>query len=173
MGMGHQNSNTNKILRVKYIIAIIIIILVTTTVVYINNKEKSVNLVNENLNGIELYKEYSYSELKKEYELYRKQNNSNYKECLEFDDIIICTNQQSQVVFIAPKNSKLETNKGLKIGSHIDKVIKKYGDNYYTDIEQGEKIIGYRDRKNNISLEFWHYQDIVNNIRLYDSRIEN
>lgn len=48
-----------------------------------------------------------------------------------------------------------ENVEGVYLGDKIDskKIVSKYGDNYYTRLEQGTNIIGYVDK--DYSIEFW------------------
>jgi hypothetical protein len=58
------------------------------------------------------------------------------------------------------------TAKGVKTGETKEKVIQRYGKEYYERFEQGSNIIGYVDKKLNRTLEFWFLQGMVDAIRL-------
>ncbi len=60
----------------------------------------------------------------------------------------------------------LKTSRGIGIGSSKTDVLQHYGLSYYTRAEQGEDIVGYVDKKNNYTLEFWFSGDMVSSIRL-------
>ncbi|WP_426451825.1 hypothetical protein ACP26L_06880 [Paenibacillus sp. S-38] len=72
------------------------------------------------------------------------------------------------VRIILPSGSKaaLQTSKGIGIGDPAAKALAVYGDHYYRRSEQGAEIIGYIDKLNHSTLEFWLDGDTVSMIRL-------
>lgn len=60
---------------------------------------------------------------------------------------------------------KMGTARGIHVTSSVDEVIDAYGSAYYKRQEQGAKIIGYVDKINHRSLEFWLHDHKVNMIR--------
>lgn len=60
---------------------------------------------------------------------------------------------------------KKNTARGIHVGSSADEVIEAYGSSYYKRGEQGADIIGYVDKINHRSLEFWLQDHKVNMIR--------
>lgn len=47
----------------------------------------------------------------------------------------------------------------ISVVDSLQEVIQKYGNNYYTRVEQGMSNIGYIDRTNKTFIEFWHYNN--------------
>ena len=64
-------------------------------------------------------------------------------------------------------NKSLSTSKGIFAGDPIEKVKKMYGNKYYERSEQGIDILGYVDKKNHRTIEFWYWNGNVQHIR-YD-----
>jgi predicted transcriptional regulator with HTH domain len=64
------------------------------------------------------------------------------------------------------------TGKGIALGAGLREVKKRYGKNYYKRSEQGADIIGYIDKRNKTTLEFWLYENKVTLIR-YDVKTMN
>lgn len=64
-------------------------------------------------------------------------------------------------------DKSFSTSKGVFPGDPIKKVKKTYGDKYYERSELGTNILGYVDKKNNRTIEFWHWNGHVQYIR-YD-----
>lgn len=77
-----------------------------------------------------------------------------------------------RLIISGPDNS-LTTAKGIHIGDSKEKVLALYGHTYYKSGEQGADIIGYIDRKQNLTLEFWcvNRTGEVAEIRLDDSGV--
>jgi hypothetical protein len=63
-------------------------------------------------------------------------------------------------------DKKLVTQNGIKLGDISEKVVKLYGKNYYKRQEQGTDILGYIDKKNQTTLEFWCVENKIQMIRL-------
>jgi hypothetical protein len=73
---------------------------------------------------------------------------------------------------IIMRDNTAMTAKGISHGSSITNVLQAYGENYYERMEQGAEIIGYYDRKKEWTLEFWHYEGKVVEIRLDLSSVQ-
>lgn len=58
-------------------------------------------------------------------------------------------------LIISGPDNPLTTAKGIHIGDSKEKVLSLYGKKYYKSGEQGADIIGYIDRKQTLTLEFW------------------
>ncbi|MDF9839278.1 MULTISPECIES: hypothetical protein [unclassified Paenibacillus] len=58
-------------------------------------------------------------------------------------------------LIISGPDNPLTTAKGIHIGDSKEKVLSLYGKKYYKSGEQGADIVGYIDRKQNLTLEFW------------------
>jgi hypothetical protein len=67
---------------------------------------------------------------------------------------------------------KQTTGKGISLGASPRELKKRYGKNYYKRSEQGADIIGYIDKRNKTTLEFWLYENKVTLIR-YDVKSMN
>ena len=75
--------------------------------------------------------------------------------------IEVAVNKQGKITRFIITDNIFETVKGIKIGDNKDVVIKAYGKNHYSRSEQGASIIGYVDKKRDITIEFWLYNDKV------------
>ena len=82
------------------------------------------------------------------------------------EGIEVAVNKTGKITRFIITDSSLETVKGLKIGDNKEDVIKAYGKNHHSRSEQGANIIGYVDKKREISLEFWLFDDKVDFYRL-------
>ncbi|MCM3764921.1 hypothetical protein [Neobacillus niacini] len=71
------------------------------------------------------------------------------------DGVEIATDQAGRISRFIITDQGLPTAKGIHIGDTRADVIRKYGKHHYTRSEQGFNIIGYVDKRKNISLEFW------------------
>jgi hypothetical protein len=80
----------------------------------------------------------------------------------------ITTNKQDDKIIrmIIYAGHESPTVKGIKTGDTKEKVVERYGREYYERFEQGFNIIGYVDKKLNRTLEFWFAQGTVDSIRL-------
>lgn len=76
-------------------------------------------------------------------------------------------------LIISGPDNPLTTAKGIHIGDSKEKVLALYGHTYYKSGEQGADIIGYIDRKQNLTLEFWcvNSSGEVAEIRLDDADV--
>lgn len=133
---------------------------------------KSTDLSKENINGIYLGDSINNENVKSKYGNINKlsQDNEKYNYYYLNEQIEIATEKDDNKIKRFVVNDKnIETHKNIKINNHKDKIIKVYGKNYYKRVEQGTDIIGYVDKKNNISIEFWMVEDKVRFFRLdYD-----
>lgn len=59
----------------------------------------------------------------------------------------------------------MSTARDIHVGASADEVIKAYGTSYYKRGEQGAEIIGYVDKINHRSIEFWLQDQKVEMIR--------
>ncbi|ARK32546.1 hypothetical protein [Halalkalibacter krulwichiae] len=50
---------------------------------------------------------------------------------------------------------EFETDRGIRVGDDFELVKKVYGPNFYYRDEQSMTVLGYRDRKQGITLEFF------------------
>ncbi|OXB94643.1 hypothetical protein [Parageobacillus galactosidasius] len=147
---------------------------------------KSTDLSNESFGGLRLHDNiYDASFLKlygEQRELSQDNNLYNYYRPLPDLEIgtIIKGSRKGEIVRLIigfeesqKKESKLHTAKGITIGSKKDDILRAYGKNYYKRSEQGVEIIGYVDRKQHATLEFWlDHKDRVFEIRLDDENVQ-
>ncbi|MFC7680025.1 hypothetical protein [Paenibacillus sp. GCM10028914] len=75
-------------------------------------------------------------------------------------------NDDKIIRIIVYENSSFATSKGIQVGDSKEKVIRAYGNNFYTRVEQGADIIGFVDKNLNQTIEFWLSNDNVYSIRL-------
>ena len=119
---------------------------------------KSTDLSKENIENIYLNEEIDDEKIVSKYGKISNlsQDNSLYNYYFLREGIEIATNKDdNKIIRFAVKDNDVKTEKGIKIGDKEDKVVKLYGDNYYTRLEQGVNIIGYVDKEKNWSIEFW------------------
>ncbi|MBY0011932.1 hypothetical protein [Paenibacillus typhae] len=76
-------------------------------------------------------------------------------------------------LIISGPDNPLTTAKGIHIGDSKEKVLSLYGKKYYKSGEQGADIVGYIDREQNLTLEFWCVNSTgeVAEIRLDDAGV--
>ncbi|CAM4354432.1 hypothetical protein [Paenibacillus typhae] len=77
-------------------------------------------------------------------------------------------------LIISGQENPLTTAKGIHIGDSKEKVMSLYGKKYYKSGEQGADIVGYIDREQNLTLEFWCVNSTgeVAEIRLDDAGVK-
>ena len=130
---------------------------------------QSTDLSKENINGIYLGDSINDDNVKSKYGHINKlsQNNVKYNYYYLNKKVEVATEKyDDKIIRFVVNDKKIHTNKSIKIGDSKDRIIKSYGKNYYKRIEQGTDIMGYVDRKNKTSLEFWMYDDNIIFFRL-------
>lgn len=128
----------------------------------------TINLGNESVDGLSLNDDFYSKEISEKYGKKTEQSRDveNYDYFKITNEIEVAVNKKGKITRFIITDSSLETAKGIKIGDTKKDIIKAYGDNYYFRIEQGLDIIGYVDKKRDISLEFWLVNNKVNFYRL-------
>lgn len=117
---------------------------------------KETNLSEEQVDGLKLDDKVNRKDLE------RSNGNQNYDYYELRKGIEVATDKSAAtIVRFIVTNDEQETVRGIKIGDSKEKVIGEYGENYYTRLEQGLDIIGYVDKKNETSIEFWLGNDGV------------
>lgn len=111
---------------------------------------KNTNLSQEQIDGLHLNDTINCKGLEKS----RDVEEYDYYELRKGIEVATRKSEVNIVRFIVT-DSEQETVRGIKIGDEKEKVIKEYGENYYTRLEQGVDIIGYVDKKKQTSIEFW------------------
>ncbi|MFK9090990.1 hypothetical protein [Bacillus salipaludis] len=102
-------------------------------------------------------------------QFYKSTDNDLYNYYKIQEGLEIATLTNGGILRFIIDNSSIPTSKGIKVGDSITKVKKAYGENFYKRTEQGVDIIGYVDKKNHQSIEFWHTQKKVLFYRLDDN----
>ena len=129
---------------------------------------KTTDLGKENIEGLFVNADFYSEELSQKY----GKKNEQSRNVTDFDyfelknGIEVAVNKKGEITRFIVTDSNLETAYGIKIGDEKKDIIKAYGDNYYSRSEQGADIIGYVDKKKEISLEFWLYDTKVNFYKL-------
>lgn len=120
-----------------------------------------INLEDENFNGIRLNENIN---------VYKKANISvdiNNPNFYNFSNgVRLITDENGTINNIAithDTNQTVKTSRGITVGDSLENVKRYYGKDYYNRHEQGVRIIVYVD--NNKFLEFWHWNDEVQEIR--------
>lgn len=131
---------------------------------------KSINLSEENIVGIYLGDSIDDYKIKNKYgkSLTPGNDNSKYNYYNLTDGIEIATNKDdSKIIRFIIADENIKTSRGIHVGDNKDQILKSYGKNYYTRVEQGTDIIGYVDKEKKWSLEFWLVENnIVGMFRL-------
>ncbi|RUL54052.1 MULTISPECIES: hypothetical protein [Lysinibacillus] len=119
-----------------------------------------INLDDENINGIHLNQ--NINELNTNAISQDKNNPSiNY-----LSGIRLIKDENGNINNIAithESNKTVKTSRGITVGDSIESVKISYGENYYNRTEQGVEIMVYVH--NNKFIEFWHWNNEVQEIR--------
>lgn len=126
------------------------------------------NLANENVDGLFVNDDFYSGKISEKYGEQTEQSRDveNYDYFKLSNGIEVAVNNKGEMARFNVTDSNLKTAKGIKIGDEKKVIIQTYGNNYYYRMEQGSDIIGYADKKRNISLEFWLSDNKVIFIRL-------
>lgn len=167
------------LIRNKFIIKVSSIIIASILVLFvfiflalflIEDKEfkfyitKSINLSEENIEGIYLGDSIDDYKIKNKYEksLTPDNDNSKYNYYNLTDGIEIATNKDdSKIIRFIIADENIKTFRGIHVGDNKNQIIKSYGKNYYKRVEQGADVIGYVDKDKQWSLEFWLFENNV------------
>ncbi|WP_066072598.1 hypothetical protein [Neobacillus soli] len=135
---------------------------------------KSTDLHQENVNGFYLFDNININTFIKVYgeQIHQSADNDLYNYYKIQDGLEIATNAKGVILRFIVENSAMPTSKGIKIGDSITKVKRAYGGNFYKRTEQGLDVIGYVDKRNHQSIEFWHDKGKVLFYRLDDNNIQ-
>lgn len=105
-----------------------------------------------------------------EYTIQREHDNALYAYSLQFAHVMVNARKNGEIASVSASNDS-QTSKGISLSDSIDTVISTYEDHYYTyRDDQGFTIIGYVDRNQKRTLEFWHIEDELYRIILEDCR---
>jgi hypothetical protein len=126
----------------------------------------STPLDGEGIDEVHLGDELDTKYLTEKYGTFGRINNDFYKEFLDFESLRIASDKNNRIVLLSSISSQMTTRKGIRVGDSTQDVIQAYGPNYFIGREQGNNKIVYLDRKKNIRLEFWEYNDQVVSIRM-------
>lgn len=176
LGMLIRNKFIIKILSVLISLFIIFFILIFLILFIEQNKAprfyftKSINLSEENIGEMYLGDSIDQYKIKNKYGkvLSPSKDNVEYNYYNLTDGIEIATNKNdNKIIRFIIDDENIKTSRGIHIGDDKNQIIKIYGENYYTRIEQGMNIIGYIDKKKEWCLEFWlGKNDIIYMFRL-------
>lgn len=167
------------LIRNKFIIKVSSIIIASILVLFVfiflalflrEDKEfkfyitKSINLSEENIEGIYLGDSIDDYKIKNKYEksLTPDNDNSKYNYYNLTDGIEIATNKDdSKIIRFIIADENIKTSRGIHVGDNKSQIIKSYGKNYYKRVEQGADVIGYVDKDKQWCLEFWLVENNV------------
>jgi hypothetical protein len=126
------------------------------------------NLGNEKVDGLSVNDDFYSNKLSEKYGEKTKQSRDvkNYDYFKLSNGIEVAVNNKGKITRIIVTNRNFKTAKGIKMDDEKKAIEQAYGDNNYFRTEQGADIIGYVDKKRNISLEFWLIDNKVNFFRL-------
>ncbi|WP_373598650.1 hypothetical protein [Paraclostridium bifermentans] len=140
---------------------------------YHHTVTKSTDLSNENVDGLYLGDRFNSEKVISKYgEMHIKSSDVDDYDyyCLSKNIEVATKKDDYNIVRFCVNNetlkTKMKTEKGVSFGDSKEKVIKLYGENYYNRIEQGLDIIGYVDKEQDCSIEFWLSEEGVCYIRL-------
>jgi len=185
----------NKKVEIKKIIKIIIIMLLLISCVIFGATQffkrsnsfrftKTSDLSGENINGVQLYDYIDNEDFIKKYGINLKRLDNDLFDYYKLNnDLVIATNKNRQIIRITTDfseanirittvynqgNTALKTSKGINLQNSINDIIKAYGENYYMRIDDSKgMVLGYVDKKNKATLEFFYSQNKVTQIQ-YD-----
>ncbi len=130
---------------------------------------KSTDLSKENINGIYLGESINNDNVRDKYGYINKLSRDNVEYNYYYLDkkIEVATEKyDDKIIRFVINDKNISTEKNIKINDKKNKIISLYGKNYYKRVEQGTNIMGYVDKENKTSLEFWMYDDKVVFFRL-------
>ncbi|WP_129691035.1 DUF1131 family protein [Gottfriedia acidiceleris] len=134
----------------------------------------STNLANENVDGLFVNDDFYSKKISEKYGEKTEQSRDveNYDYFKLNNGIEVAVNNKGKITRFIVTDSNLKTAKGIKIGDEKKAIVQAYGENDYFRTEQGADIIGYVDKKRNISLEFWLFDNKINMFRLDDKSMK-
>lgn len=125
---------------------------------------KSTDLTQENVDGIYLGESINSDKVRNKYGNINKLSRDNIKYnyyYLDEGNEVVTEKYDNKIIRFIVNDKNIVSEKNIKIGDSKEKIIKAYGNSYYKRVEQGTNIIGYADRKNKTTLEFWMYEEKV------------
>ena len=155
---------------ITFIIVVYILLIGITSVDYLFSRSyhhaftKSTDLSKENVEGMYLGDDINSKKIASKYDerLELSRVNSMYNYYLLSEGIEVVTElDDSKIVRFIVEDKTVGTEKGVKVRDKKDKIIEIYGNSYYTRMDQGTDIIGYVDKENDCSIEFWLMGDEV------------
>ncbi|MBU9721649.1 MULTISPECIES: hypothetical protein [Bacillaceae] len=144
------------------------------------NEVKSIDLSNENIDGIMLGMVITDDKFVEEHGQFVVHPDNDdrapdapkkhYDLYWNGDIIIRVDKETNEILMVQPleSNTNATTMNGIAIGTSLEGVIDLYGDDYYIyeDSSQTLKEIGYADHNNNIRISFGHFYEKVTSISL-------
>lgn len=129
---------------------------------------KSTSLENEKLDQISLNQPFT-SEFIEKYGDYKNIDNVFYDKIREFQQLMIGTNEEKEIIFISTDNPQIKTTNNVTVGDPIEEVIRQYGKNYYKYRDMGmDDSINYIDRKSKIHIQIYFRDEQVTEIVLQE-----
>ena len=158
----------NKKKLIMWTISVVIIMSTCTLVIFLTAPNFSmsvitpdINLEDENFNGI--YLNQNINEFNKA-DVSVDINNPNFYNFSNGASLITDENGNiNNIAITHDTDQTVKTSRGITVGDSLENVKGNYGKDYYNRHEQGVGIIVYVD--NNKFLEFWHWNDEVQEIR--------
>ncbi len=134
---------------------------------------KSIDLKNEAINDIKVGDRIDNNEkntMKKNYHEVTEMGfpilvTSDYDDSLRFKNLFLAF-KNNKIVSIATDNKNFTTGRGIKVGDALSQVKVQYGANFFTEEGEIGTLIGYIDRKNHITLNFFYHENKVQQIVL-------
>jgi hypothetical protein len=126
------------------------------------------NLGHEKVDGLSVNDDFYSNKLSEKYGEKTKQSRDvkNYDYFKLSNGIEVAVNNKGKITRFVVTDSDFKTAKGIKMYDGKKAIEQAYGKNNYFRTEQGADIIGYVDKKRNLSLEFWLFDNKVNFFRL-------
>lgn len=174
-GFSKSKFRPKKIFKILAIMFILISCVISGAYLYSQRSSsfiltKTTNLTEENIGGLRLYQSIDSKDFILKYgSTLQKTDNALFDYYKLSDGLEIATNKDRQIIRIiknTDSDNNIKTSKGITLESSVDEIIEAYGENYYKrDSDFGVPVIGYVDKKKNITIEFFYYQNKVTHIR--------
>lgn len=174
-GFSKSKFRTKKIFKILTIMFLLISCVICGAYLYSQRSSsfiftKTTVLTEENIGGLRLYEKLDSKEFIARYGTnLQKTDNALFDYYKLSDGLEIATNKDRQIIRIiknTDSDNNIKTSKGITLESSVDEIIEAYGENYYKrSSDFGVPVIGYVDKKENITIEFFYYQNKVTHIR--------
>ncbi|MGO4106498.1 hypothetical protein [Paenibacillus sp. YAF4_2] len=101
-------------------------------------------------------------------------NNAKYDYFQVDQGIVAASNKEHKLIRIVLNSDGMEVAKGIKVGSPLSDAMEVFGGSYYKRGEEqmSDPVIGYVDRKKDMTIEFWSKNGLITEIRIDRSFVQ-